>query len=309
MKKIIYHIVVLLIVVLNYSCSDGLPDEQFEKLVLLTKNGWINQDINLINSNGIVEIPIATSISGTSNNIENVLVNLDFDPDTLNGYNFEKYREQYSLYYSPVADSAVSIDNKNVSIMKNENSGVTKLIVDLNKIKDKYKDYVIPIKIENATKYVIAANTYTKALYHLQLKNNYSGTYSGTTSVYKTKGSAEINDVDQKISVANKVLYALTDSTCYFYAGQNDRSNVNRDKFIINITFHKDGTITLEAPNADINFVLEKIEMTISKGENKNDNRYENVTTALDMTYKFTDLSSNRLRSEGLVSMSQKKLK
>lgn len=306
MKKIIYFIAVL-VITLTSSC-DGLPDEQFEKLVLLTKNGWIDQDID-VSSEGVIEIPIAASVSGTATNAENIVVNLDFDPDTLSEYNFEKYRKDSSLYYQSIPDSAVSFGSNVVDIVKNKDNGITKLIINLNKITDKYKDYVIPIQITNSSKYMLANNIYTKALYHLQLKNDYSGTYTGTTTVYKTKGSAEVNDEEQKITVANKVFYALTDTTCYFYAGQVDRITANRDKYIINITFHKNGTITMAAVNSALNFVLEKISMSIARKDNTNDNRYEDVVTTLDMTYKFTDLSSNRLRSTGLVSMSQTVMK
>ncbi|MDD3079949.1 MAG: DUF4361 domain-containing protein [Paludibacter sp.] len=307
MKKVIYFIVILLIA-FNYSCSDGLPEEQFEKLVLLTKNGWIDQDID-VSSTGVVEIPIATSISGTSTNKEDVVVNLDFDPDTLSEYNFEKYRKDSLLYYQSVPDGVFSFEKTVVDIAKNNDTGVTKLIVDLNKITDKYKDYVIPIQIKNTSKYVLADNIYTKALYHLQLKNDYSGTYSGTTTVFKTKGSAEINDEDQKVTTSVKTLYAISDSVCYFYAGMTDRNTSDRDKYIINITFHSNDSISMESTNSDLNFVLEKATKSISKMENSTDLRYEKVTTTLDMTYKFTDLSSNRLRSEGLVSMTQLVLK
>lgn len=308
MKKIIIYFIALLLITLNYSCNDGLPEEQFEKLVLLTKNGWIDQDIDVA-STGIVEIPIAASISGTSTNNEDVAVNLDFDPDTLSEYNFEKYRKDTLLYYKNVPFNVVSFKNTEVNITKGNDAGITKLIIDLNKITDKYKDYVIPIQIKNTSKYVMADNIYTKALYHLQLKNYYSGTYSGTTTVYKTKGSAEVNDEDQKVTVAVKTLYALSDSVCYFYAGIADRNTTDRDKYIINVTFHSNDSISMTSINPDLNFVLENATMNINKKENSTDQRYEKVTITLDMTYKFTDLSSNRLRSEGLVSMSQTVLK
>ena len=143
----------------------------------------------------------------------------------------------------------------------------------------------------------------------MQLKNDYSGTYTGSTIIYKTKGTAEINDEEQKVTISNKVLYALTDSTCYFYAGQIDRSSTDRDKYIVNVTFHKNGTITMNSAITALKFVLENITMSVVKKDNTSDNRYENVVTTLDMTYKFTDLASNRLRSDGLVSMSQQVLK
>lgn len=300
----------MMLMVIGYSCNDGLPDEQFEKLVLLSKNGWIDYDIDISSSQSdIIEIPIVASISGTSTNKENVSIDIDFDPDTLSNYNFEKYRAQKDLYYSAVPDDAVSFESTTIAIMKNEDRTITTLRLDLSKVTDKYKDYVIPVQIKNASKYTLSENRYTKSLYHLQLKNSYSGNYSGGITIYKTKGSAEVNDENQKLTISSKTLYAISDSVCYFYAGQINRTSTDRDKYIVNVIFHKNGTITFESPNSDLGLVLENISINISKTENSTDQRYEDVTTTLDMTYKFTDVSLNRLRAVGLVSMKQSVLK
>ena len=299
-----------MLMVINQSCSDGLPDEQFEKLVLLTKNGWIDQQINVLESNsGVIDIPIVASISGTSMNSENVTVSIDFDPDTLSGYNFEKYREQEDLYYNIIPSNAVSFESTTIDILKNEDRGLTSLKLDLSKITDKYKDYVIPIQIKSSSKYVLGENIYTKVMYHLLLQNSYSGNYSGNITVFKTKGSAEVNDETQKITVASKSLYALSDSVCYFYAGQVDRSDVDREKYIVNMKILNDSTITFESDNVDLDIVLENASVSIAEQVNTSDQRFVNLTTTLDMTYKFTDVDGNRLRSEGMMSMMQSVLK
>lgn len=305
MRKILYIISVLMLIVINYSCTEGLPDEQFEKLVLLTKNGWIDQKVDLSSiSSGSVEIPVVVSISGTSTNAQNVSVDLDFDAEGLALYNFDKYKEQTGLYYTLIPADVISIENSSLEIEAKKDQGLTTLKLDLSKIEDKYQDYVIPIQITNVSKYALASSDYTNALYHLELKNNFSGNYSGGITVYMTKGNAEFNDVDQKVTIANKALYALSDTMSYFYAGPINRSSANRDYYIINAIYSND-TLSLESPNPALDLVPESILMTVSKKQNSSDHRYEDVTTTLDMTYKFTDISSDRLRAQGLVSMTQ----
>ena len=299
-----------MLIVISHSCSDGLPDEQFEKLVLLTKNGWTEQEVDVSKANaGVVEIPIVASISGTSTNGENLTVTIDFDADTLDAYNFEKYRAQTDLYYHMIPSAAVSFESTTIDILKDEDKGLTVLKLDLSKITEKYDDYVIPIQITNTSKYALGENTHTKVLYHLSLKNSYSGTYSGNLAVYKTKGSAEINDETQKITIASKSLYALTDSVCYFYAGQVDRSDVDRDKYVVNMKVINDSTVTFQSDNADLDVVLESASVTYAEQENTSDQRYVNLTTTFDLTYKFTDIEGNRLRTQGMMSMMQTVLK
>lgn len=293
---------------LFYACNDRLPEEQFQKLVLLTKNGWIEQNIDISDSTGVIKLPIAGSISGTSTNQKNIELLLDYDTDTLNGYNFLKFRNQSDLYYNVVPDEALSFDSNKISIEKGKDMGIANLLVDLDKITDKYSDYVIPIQIKSTSGYLLANPQYSKALYHIQLKNKYSGNYSGEITVFKTKGSAEVNDETQKISVSNKALYATTDTTCYFYAGQMDRNKADRTKFIVNVTFHKDGTVTLDCPNSALNFVAESASVSVRKVDNENNMRYQNMIYTLIMHYKFNDLAPTnpaRLRAQGTVTLTQ----
>lgn len=298
----------MIFVCLFSGCNDRLPEEQFQKLVLLTKNGWIEQSIDISDSTGVIKLPIAGSISGTSTNQENIELLLGYDTDTLNGYNFLKFRNQTELYYNVVPNEALSFDSNNINIVEGNDMGITNLFVDLDKITDKYIDYVIPIQIKSTSGYLLSNPKYSKALYHIQLKNKYSGNYTGEITVFKTKGSAEVNDDTQKITVGNKALYAITDTTCYFYAGQVDRNKVDRTKFIVNVTFHKDGTVTLDCPNTALNFIAESASISVSKVDNLNDKRYQNVTLTLITQYKFNDLAPTnpvRLRAQGTVSLTQ----
>ncbi|MFV0417459.1 MAG: BT_3044 domain-containing protein [Dysgonomonas sp.] len=306
MKKILFICISILALSLNYSCNDELDDELFEKFVLLTQNGWIDQNLE-ITSTGLIEIPLVVSVNGTSDNDKTIAVGVKFDPDTLSGYNFEKYRNQTSLYYSELPSGAISFNDETITIGSNALKGISNMTLDLNKVADKYADYVVPVMIENTSEYRVAEDKYSKSLIHIVLKNSFSGNYTGEIGVYKTKSDGS-NDTNNKFTVSTKTFYAISDDQCYFYAGQYDRTKTERNNFIVNITINDDETISMDSPNSDLNLKQEKASVEITSEPHPTDNRYEIVTTILTLQYTFKDLSLDDrpvVRAQGSVSMRQ----
>lgn len=306
MKKILFICISILTLSLNYSCNDELNDELFEKFVLLTQNGWVDQSLE-ITSSGLIEIPLVASINGTSDNDKTISVKVKFDPDTLSGYNFEKYRNQTSLYYSELPVEAVSFDDETINIASGQLKGISSMTLNLNKVTDKYADYVIPVAIKNTSEYRIAEEKYSKSLIHIVLKNSFSGNYTGEIGVYKTKSDGS-NDTNNKFTVSTKTFYAISDNQCYFYAGQYDRSKTERNQFIVNIKINDDETISMDSPNLDLDLKQENASVEISSEPHPTDNRYKIVTTILTLKYTFKDLILDEkpvVRVEGSVSMRQ----
>ncbi|MDR2954414.1 MAG: DUF4361 domain-containing protein [Prevotella sp.] len=308
MKKLLSIYVLMSMLIFSYSCDDGVDEELFDKYVLLTENGWKDKQMEITADNK-VKVLVTASISGTSANDRDVSVNVKFDPDTLQGYNFEKYRNQTGLYYSELPSAAISFDNRNISIASGKDHGETYLTLDIDQIDNKYADYVIPITIESASEYTIARDAYSKALLHVQLKNSFSGDYSGDLNVYRTNsgGGNESGD-ENKISVGTKSFYAISNDQCYFYAGQFSRTTADREKFIVNITIDDDGNITMDSPNPELDLKQESASIEITKEAHKTDNRYEVVITKLDLKYTFKDLSTldkPMLRAQGAITMQQ----
>ena len=98
MKKIFIYAAVLFGICSFTSCDNNIADEQFTKMVLLTKNGV--QDYNIeFTGEGQVELKLPISINGTSKNDRDVTVRLIEDADTLKDYNFERFRNRTALYY------------------------------------------------------------------------------------------------------------------------------------------------------------------------------------------------------------------
>jgi len=324
MKKILFICVSALTLILTYSCNDGLSDELFEKTVLLTKNGWSDQNLTIPDS-GIIEVPLVLSVNGTTSNDKVVTVGVAFDPDTLYDFNFEKYRAQTALYYTQVPTDAVAFTDTTLVIPAGENSVVSKLFFDFNKVTDKYADYVIPVSIKSTSAYSIAGGRYGKALLHVKLKNSFSGDYSGDLIVYRTlpdsTGMSNVltNDVSNAMTVSRKSFYAISSNKCYFFAGSIDRTGDNRRNYIVNMSVLKNAaggdSIALDSPNPDLGLIQEPgAKMEISSVPFDNDNRYKTVTTTITLSYLFRDLTSTletkpMLRAQGSVQMSRKELK
>jgi hypothetical protein len=347
-KNIIIKTVILFTAVLFTACIGDLPDEQFEKYVLLTQNGWVEQDIEFTPSN-IVELPISVSISGTSDNNLKVDVSVKYDTDVLDRYNLEKYKLQNGLYYTAIPESAVTF-TKSLSIPSGKDVGVVNVTIDFNQITDPYKDYVLPLSIESTNHYTLQELgkseilRRSEGLFHIRRINSFSGDYSGSATVflteaatppppglkYKKKSSGKDaggqDIVIDGTPVPNKTLYAISDKECYFYAGQIERNSINRNDYIVNVRIDENDSLIFSSPNVDLQI---NANAAIIKGSEQSnietiqkavlsDMRYENVTKIFKFCYTFYDLhdsspvtaaNNHILLAEGTISRERKELK
>jgi hypothetical protein len=310
MYKIIKYVSLTVAALLCYACDEELKDELFEKQVLLTKNGWIEQTVDITESNQF-DLPIAVSINGTTGNDRNVNVQLKFDSENLANYNFEKYRRDSSLYYRELPADVVSFKagSDKVTVPNGDIRAVSHISLDISKLDDIYGDYVIPVSIDSVSAYK-KAPVYHKALHHVVLKNKYSGNYTGQLAVYKTKKNGD-ND-GEPIPVTTKTLYAIGKQQCFFYAAHYDRSEWERDKYIINMTVDENETISLTALNSDLELVQESATTTTAVVQDKTDSRYEIHSTEINLSYKISlPLLSPQypVRVEGKITKTERILK
>lgn len=98
MNKLFLYVLSLTVMFAIVSCENNISDEQFIKKVSLTKNGLQTYDIEYTDK-GIVNLSIPVNINGTSMNAQDVQVKLALDKDTLDAYNFERYRYNKELYF------------------------------------------------------------------------------------------------------------------------------------------------------------------------------------------------------------------
>ena len=112
-----YRLIGVVLVLLSFGLGacDRLEDELFEKNSYIVRNGWQDYELTVTEDNMAV-LPIYFGVNGTSANDKDITVTMEVDRDTLDRYNWEKYKNQTSLYYTsnPQLSSSASFLRLNV---------------------------------------------------------------------------------------------------------------------------------------------------------------------------------------------------
>ena len=140
MKKIryIYGIMGCLLIILMpglSSCNDKLADELFMKNSYIVHNGWQEYALEVTEDNTAI-LPIYFGVNGTSGNDKDIVLTVELDPDTLAGYNWDKYKNQTNLYYKILPEEAYTFGADTWTIPKGELKTTASVKIDLNKIEE-----------------------------------------------------------------------------------------------------------------------------------------------------------------------------
>lgn len=313
MKKIIlvYSSCLLLLALATTSCNDSLADELFRKYSYITHNGW--QEYNLeVAENNTARLPIYFGVNGTSGNGNDIVVRIGVDPDTLAGYNKEKFKSQTNLFYKLLPESCYSFDADQYTIPRGELKTGASILIDLDKIREVgslYNDYVLPLQITSSEGEPKGDKRYTTVLAHIGFINDFSGNYVG-------KGVATQKGTSYNTEVNSCQLYAINNETCYIFVGEKDRSNTEDYlHYVIELTKDAAGNLTVTPGEGTegLDFNLRNVSMKRVYEMNYNDNRYYSQVTTLEISYEYID-STNPLDPvgisfEGTFSMSKNVLR
>lgn len=222
-NRITSIILTIITVIFTVAC-DGLPEEQFVKYVIVTHNGF--QDC-VIDTTGKAEISV--SVSGTSVLNQDVNVSLVKDSTILAQYNFDKYRNDKTLYYQALPDDCYDMGDGSLTIKSGSEYSILPINFDISKM-DKYKQYVLPISISSTSAYEKGKDENAYVLLRILLANAYSGMYAMTGNVSE--------GVAGNLGVAmNRYLYMYDTNTCYFYVGNVEEIDVKKANFIAKVEF------------------------------------------------------------------------
>ena len=309
MKKIryIYGIMgCLLVAVLPVlsSCNDGLADELFTKNSYIVHNGWQEYELEVAEDNTTI-LPIYFGVNGTSGNDKAIVLTLEIDPDTLAGYNWDKYKNQTNLYYKTLPEEAYDFDATSWTIPQGELKTTASVKIDLNKIVEVgslYDDYVLPVRIASSTGEPMGQNKYTKVLAHIGFKNDYSGVYSG-------KGVITQQGTTYTTEITSTQLYAINNNVCYMFVGEKTRANTpDYLNYVVEIERDEWGGITLSSKVAKLQFKPYSAKLSRKYTYNYNDQRYYTEITTVELAYEYLDSTQSeplRMAFEGTFSMSK----
>jgi hypothetical protein len=304
MKKIKLYTLGILVLCAALSCSKALEDELFTKFSYLSINGWYTADVSIEDDN-TSKLSLYFSVNGTSANSDEITFELVNDPDTLKGYNFERFKNQVAYYYPELPIESYTYDKTSYTIHKGELKTTAIVTIDLKKLADPYQEYVLPVKIKSSNGLPLGPSKYTKVLANILFKNLYSGTYSGS-------GQLKEVGTNQTLDIAGSKLYANSTNSCFFYAGNVTRSNTANFKDYAIDMLVDNGIVTLSSKNAALQFQPVKAKMTRKYAIIYDDDRYYTETTSLELEYSYKDLAPEEDRTlsyKGIVSINKKVLK
>lgn len=224
--------------------SNKLDDELFVKHVLINQNGFREYDLNYLDAS-VRDTIITVAVNGSSTLDRDIEVDLAINPDTLEGYNWEKYRNDRSLYHELLPEDCYSFVGENIVIKAGTEYTDIPIRFNLDKI-NKEKNYVLPISIVSTSEYSVATPNYSTVLMHIVLSNAYSGTYSLSGTV---KEIATGDFIDVRMS---RTLRIVDPKTVSLYAGNTSERVTNREKYRINMTVNADSTLSFTAVNPSI---------------------------------------------------------
>lgn len=308
MKKIRYinGLVGCLLIALisGVSSCETLDDELFKKNSYIVHNGWQDYSLEVAADNTAI-LPIYFGVNGTSMNDKDIHLTMEIDADTLEKYNWDKYKNQKMMYYKLLPAASYTFDADSWVISSGDLNAAAYIKIDLNKIRkvgSLYDDYVLPLCLSSSTGEPMGANKYTKVLAHIGFKNDYSGTYSG-------KGVVTQMGTTYTTEITSTQLFAINNSTCYMFVGEKTRANTeNNLNYVVEIERDELGGVTLSSTVSGLKFKPYNAKLSRKYTYNYNDQRYYTEVTTIEMAYEYLDSTAGEplmMSFEGTFSMSR----
>ena len=283
-------ILLCLLAIGGTGCQDEIDAELFQKYTYLVQNGWKECEVEIEDDN-TGTLLLDFGVNGTSDNNKNITMTVVNDPDTLEGYNFDRYKYQYEAYFPELPTTCYSFDKESYTIPAGEFKTTARIKIDLNLIENVYNNYVLPIRIATSDGEPIGPDKYSKLLANIKFTNKFSGTYSGN-------GKLTYEDSGQNTATGAAILYAISQNVCFMYAGNatSDTDPEHYKKYILNVSFSDDEQITITDISGELNFEQIKATLTREYQYHATDTRYYIETSVLDLKYRFKNLENNQMQ-------------
>lgn len=230
------------------SCNEDWNDELYRKMISFKAPVGSNgvHDIYVRykpDGSGSFQLPVI--VSGSQDNDRDIDVKISVDNDTLGILNQEKYLNRTDLWYKQLPERFYSFPMGNVChIPAGKNVQTYDIDFHLQGL-DMGEKWVLPLTIDEDPSYEQNVfKGYYKALLHIQLFNDYSGTYSSASmNVYVGESK------DIPITVDTRSVRVVDDKSVFFYAGTWWEEDEHRDKYKVVVEFgegtkDEDGVVT-----------------------------------------------------------------
>lgn len=302
MKNIYKYIITLLAVLCLSSCNDEWKDELFENKIAFGKNGVADIYVRY-KPDGKVSYKVPVVVSGSTVNGREYNVQVGLDVDTLRELNFERFRYRDDLYFKLLDEKYYSLPSTQVTIPSGTNTATMDIDFTLKGI-DMVEKYILPLTIKDDPSYQVNYRKhYRKALLNIIPFNDFSGVYSATDGLVYERSISENNQTPMTMDTRQG--FVVNENSIFFYAGVTEEEHENRELYKVIVTFNeggevKEGTLTLEAPNASkISFnVINNPSYTIRKEMDPLFPYMEHTYITLNMEYEYNEIITETARIE-----------
>ena len=311
-KNCLLTVLVCCAVTVTTSCNDEWEDEQYEhyisfKAPLDTEGNNVGVTTVYVpltrfngdgtpryGAEGLSSFDLPVIVSGSTHNDANLDIHIAHDPDTLNTLNYARFNTRTELYYTDMAPLA-SFDEV-LNIPSGQDIAMLHINLDFRGA-NFVNRYVLPLTIAQSEGYQRnPRKNYAKALLRILPYTLFSGPYeSGNLHFYLVQ--ADGTDEGQAGALASAVqMYAIDESTTFFYAGNNDESRLDRENYKVyaRFTYHEGskstGTVTFSADNPELDFSAERASFRIIEEDDATESYIRRRTVIIqDIDYHFTD--------------------
>ena len=235
MKKIYTYLMIFAALLSFSSCNDEWEDELYVKMVSF-KAPVDSEGVSKIyvryreDGKGSYNLPVL--ISGSKMNDEDLNVNIAVDQDTLGLLNEAKFLTRKDLFYCQLPEKFFSFENSVCHLPANSYIADFPINFDFTGLDLKEK-WVLPLKIMDDPSYKVNRRKgWGKALLHIQLFNDYSGSYSATNM----KISFE-DDMNNTMTTGTRYCSVHDKNAVFFYAGTVDDKDKNRGVYKVYVEF------------------------------------------------------------------------
>lgn len=259
--KTVYHYLIALTAILIYSsCNNEWETELYKNAISFAQNGV--QDVRIrYKKDGKISYRLPIVVSGSQKNGKNYTVKVGIDKDTLNNMNFERFRYRDDLYFYYLDEKYWEIPSYEVTIPAGQNTATLDLDFSLAGINMSHK-WIVPLTILDDPGYEANYRKhYRKSMLNIIPFNDYSGRYGTTAGYVYNKAFGGIEEDKNPQTVATRELFVVSENSAFFYLGLTEEELEIRELYKVNATFNLNeneeedgtvnGTVTLEAPNAD----------------------------------------------------------
>ena len=243
-----------------------------------TRNGFQSPELEYKNSTDITA-NISVLISGTSTLSQDIQVSFMIDPDTLAAYNRANFNLDSSKYYSLLPEDCYTFNSMSATIKSGDDYGLVPLVVKGSKV-NKYKNYVLPLRLTETSNYLLSKSQYTVELLNINFVNKFNGKYA-------ISGALNSNSVS-----GNSILNVVDEQTCYALMGTVDVLKPNYENYFFTINFNEsDHTVTLNSSYT--NNLVEFQSLDLDK-LGKATNYYTETSTlrTIKLSYQYLNLEA-----------------